>query len=79
MDVETWNVEHVAIACCTLHNFRLKEKELFPEEWMQEVRNIVQDQDAHATEAGELSAFRDDAAKRGLDGDSIQDIFLHCV
>lgn len=77
LDVATCSVEHIAIACCTLHNFCLKEKELFPEEWMQEVRDIAQD--AQVTEAEILDAFGDDVARWELDGDSTQDLFLQCV
>lgn len=77
LDVATCSVEQIAVACCTLHNFCLKEKELFPEEWMQEVQNM--EQDVQVTNAEDLNNFGDDVTGWGLDGDSTQDLFLQCV
>ena len=78
IDVATCNVEQIAVACCTLHNFCLAEKELFPEEWMEVPER---EHDALFTEADtqHLLAFGDDVAELGLDGDSTQDLFLQFV
>ena len=37
IELGTSNIEVVVVACCTLHNFCLSEKEQFPEEWHNEV------------------------------------------
>lgn len=37
IELGTNNVEWVVVACCTLHNFCITEKEQFPEEWLDEM------------------------------------------
>ena len=33
VELETSNVDQVTLTCCTLHNYCIKEKEEYPEEW----------------------------------------------
>ena len=34
VDIATCKVAQIVVACCTLHNFCLNEKEAFPDEWL---------------------------------------------
>ena len=73
VDIATCKVDQIVVACCTLHNFCINEKESFPDEWLID-DEVVEETDTNADM--ELDANEEEWE---LGGDSTQDLFLQVM
>ena len=69
VDIATCKVDQIVVACCTLHNFCIRQKEAFLDEWVLDDEEEESDTD----EGMELDANEEEW---GLGGNSTQDLFL---